>query len=66
MLTTNQLKAEPVDGSVFVGYDGLYFHYWGMTEQAGGDMLVHLEVCGFGIKREIEVPRIDLDEKLWD
>ena len=67
MLSTNQLKEQPVDGTVFVGYDDLNVQYWGMTEQANGDMVVHFEHADAGGgKHEIEVAKQDLDEPYWE
>lgn len=67
MLTTNDLRKLPIDGSVFVGYDDLNFEYLGMTEQANGDMLVHLEIAdAAGGRGDVEVAKADLDEEYWE
>lgn len=66
-LTTAQLRNYPVDGSLFIGYDDLNFSYWGMTEQANGDVVVHLEYADASAQRhDIEVAKQDLNEEYWD
>jgi hypothetical protein len=65
--TTNELRNYPADGSIFVGYDGQDYGYWGMTEQANGDVLVHLEYADASAqKHDIEVAKADLDQDYWD
>jgi hypothetical protein len=67
MLTTRQLIRNAPDGTLFVGYDDLNFSYWGRTEQANGDVLVHLEYADAGGERhDIEVAKVDLDEPYWE
>lgn len=67
MLSTKDLRDQPVDGTLFVGFDELTFQFWGMTEQANGDMLVHLEYAdAAGGKLDIEVASADLAEAYWE
>lgn len=67
ILTTAELRNYPADGWLFVGYDGQNFAYWGMTEQASGDLVVHLEYADAGAERhDIEVAKEDLNEEYWD
>jgi hypothetical protein len=66
-LTTAELRNYPADGSLFVGYDDQDYGYWGMTEQANGDMVVHLEYADGGAERhDIEVAKADMDEPYWE
>ncbi len=66
-ISTSALIREASDGSVFVGYDGLSFAYWGYTVQTSGDVAVHLEhVDAGGGRHDIEVAKADLNEPYWD
>ncbi len=66
-ISTEALISEAPDGSVFVGYDGLNFAYWGHTVQGNGDVVVHLEYADeSGERHDIEVAKADLNEAYWD
>ena len=66
--TTNQLRNYPYDGSLTVGYDGEHFQFWGITEQASGDVVVQLESAEdpHPFKHDVEVAKADMDEEYWD
>lgn len=66
-LTTNELRNYPADGSLWIGYDDQDYSYWGITEQADGSMVVHLEHADAGgCQHDIEVAKQDMDEPFWD
>lgn len=67
MLTTNELRTKPVDGTVFVGFDEESFAYWGMTDQSDGSVSVELEYAdAAGGKFFIEVGAQDMNEPYWE
>jgi hypothetical protein len=66
IISTNSLRTYRIDGSFLVNMDGEWFSYRGMTEQASGDMLVHLRYLDNGKPFDIEVRKEDMGQMYWE
>lgn len=65
IVSTNKLAQYPADGFFVVSFDEDWYRYHGMTEQANGDVLVHLTNFDTGATYDVGVAKVDRDQPFW-